>query len=455
MTGSSPDVVVVGAGPAGIAAALAAASSGAAVTLIDEGSRPGGQIWRRPAPELDPAAAEPAAAVRELQRAPVRVLTDTVAWGADSERTLLLGGPDGSAQRLRPRAIVVATGGHDRPIALPGWTLPGVLTAGGAQALVKGQCVRPGARALVVGAGPFGLVAALGLAGAGTEVVAVLEATTRRTLARHADRAALHPERLLDLARYRRALRRAGVPVLAGRGIVRVEGPDRVRGAILVRLDGDWRPMPGTERRLEVDCVCLAYGFVPAVDLAAALGCEIRWDARGQQRAVVVDREQRTIAAGVFAAGEATGIGGAGLARAEGAVAGAAAAAEAGFGAGPSDAARRARRRHRHLAALLADAYAPRPGVWELAGEDTVVCRCEGVTAGAVRAAAAAGAASPNELKRTTRVGMGPCQGRMCAGLVARLIAEVIGRPAAAGESFTVRPPLRPVPLRTLAALGR
>ena len=360
--------------------------------------------------------------------------------------------------RVRAKAIVLCTGAYDRPVAFPGWTLPGVLTAGGAQALAKGQGVLPGRRVLLAGAGPFLLPVAAQLASLGADVVAVAEATRRREWAGVGPRMAAHPQRLLEYAKYRTKVRR----IVWGHVIVRAEGDDHVRRATIAEAGPDWAPS-GAERTFEVDAVCTAYGFLPSVDLARALGCELAGDA------VAHNEDMATSVAGVFVAGEATGIGGAELALAEGELAGYAAAAHsatpltAGIDGHAGPLARgaasprfarppavdlaplRARRvKLAHFAGILADLFDPRPGLLSLADADTTLCRCEDVTAGAVDAAVDAGATTLSALKVVTRCGQGPCQGRVCERLVAARVPEP--------ERFSARAPIRPIPLSLLMA---
>ncbi len=453
---SMVDVVVVGAGPAGIAAALAARRAGASVTLVDEYAAPGGQIWRRPFAEARAAVPRslPRSArrlCRELARADVRVLAGTAVWGVEEPRTLLLSGGEDAPARLPARAVVLATGAYDRPVAFPGWTLPGVMTAGAAQALVKGQGVLPGRRVLLAGAGPFLLPVATQLAAGGAEVVAVVEATRRRDWLRAAPRMAAYPGRLAAYAGYRARMARAGTGLVWGHVLTRADGDERVRTATIAAAGADWAPRAGTERTLEVDAVCTAYGFLPAVELARAFGCEMR------DHVVAHDGAMRTTVADVLAAGEVTGIGGAGLARIEGEIAGreaALAAARERVGSdGDGELAelpgpRALRRRHARAAGfarVLEDLFAPRPGVLSLADAETPLCRCEDVTAGAVDAAIAGGAATLAALKIVTRCGQGPCQGRVCEGLIAHRLGNRGER-----ERFSSRPPLRPVALQLL-----
>jgi D-hydroxyproline dehydrogenase subunit alpha len=435
------DVAVVGGGPAGIAAAVAASARGARVVVLDEQPAPGGQIWRhRPGGAVASRAGR--AALAALRASPATVLSATAVWGARDDATLLTVDAAGAPGEVRARAIVLATGAHDRPVAFPGWTLPGVLTAGGAQALAKGQGVAAGRRVVLAGAGPFLLPVARELVAGGATVVAVAEATRRRDWFRHAPVAGRDPRRLREYGRYRRALAAAGVELLWGHVVVGAAGADAVASVRLAPCDGAWRPDRRRARTLAADALCTAYGFVPAVELARTLGCALT--AAGTVRC---DADMRTSVAHVFAAGEPTGIGGAELAGAEGAVAGAAAAAHArGAASSPRPPALdRRRRRHARFARMLGTLFAPRPGLWELADPGTVLCRCEDVTLAEVRAAAA-GASGLSALKLVTRCGQGPCQGRMCAELVARAAGERGG--------YSVRPPLRPVALGTLARVS-
>jgi D-hydroxyproline dehydrogenase subunit alpha len=419
------DVAVVGAGPAGLAAAVAARRAGADVALIDAYGTPGGQIWRRrhdAGLEALPAAGRQAC--RALAATDVRLLSGRSVWAAQAPGTLRL---DGSPGRVHAGAVVLATGAYDRPVAFPGWTLPGVMTAGAAQALAKGQGVLPGRRVLLAGAGPFLLPVARQLAAQGAEVVAVAEATRRRDWLAAAPRMARHADRLAAYAAYRARVRR----IVWGHVIVRAQGDGRVESATLAACGPEWAPIPGSERTFAVDAVCTAYGFLPNVDLARALGCELAGDA------VAHDDEMRTSVPGVHVAGEIAGVGGAELAAVEGEIAGAAAAGA------PARAELRARRaKLADFASVLADLFDPRPGLAALVRPDTVLCRCEDVTAGAIDAAAAAGAHTASALKIVTRCGQGPCQGRMCEALVAARLP--------AGGRFTARAPIAPVSVSAL-----
>jgi thioredoxin reductase len=430
------DVAVVGGGPAGMAAAVAARRAGASVVVIDEYAAPGGQIWRRSFTELadeQPASLPETARRRlsDLSASGAIVLPGTSVWAASAAsdtalHTLNLTGASGGV--VRARALVLATGAYDRPVAFPGWTLPGVLTAGGAQALAKGQGVLPGRRVLLAGAGPFLLPVAQQLRKLGGTVVAVVEATRRRDWLAAAPRMAAHAGRIGMYGSYRAKL--PTTKFVWGHVLTRADGEGAVASATIARAAKDWSPVAGTERRVDVDAVCTAYGFLPSTELARMLGCELRGDA------VAHDDDMRTTVAGIYVAGEASGVGGSDLALLEGELAGAAAA-----GTAADLSSLRARRsRAAGFATILEDLFGARSGLDTLADAATVICRCEDVTAGEIDAA---GVTSPTALKIMTRCGQGPCQGRVCDRLVA-------GRLGGAPERFTARAPLKPIPLSVL-----
>jgi D-hydroxyproline dehydrogenase subunit alpha len=410
-------VVVVGAGPAGLAAAEHALRAGAEVTVLDQADAPGGQYhrtWPRARHGFE----------RVLNRC--TWWPESTVWALEGRRVHVLRGPaDGSGRHrhtLEPDALVLATGAHDRTLPFPGWQLPGVFTAGAAQALAKGDRVAVGRRVLVAGAGPFLLPVAASLLAVGADVVAVLEANPATTVLKGWS-GGLPVAKAGELARYAATLARHRVPYRLGRAVVEARGDDRVREAVTARLHADWSVVAGTERTFEVDAVCVGHGFVPQPELAVAAGCLL------DGGFVRVGDDQRTSAASVFAAGEITGIGGADGAAAEGAVAGCAAA-----GGEPSRALLRARDRARAFARRLAAAH-PIGAAWPgWLREDTIVCRCEETTYGALKSAAAGPAApGPHALKLGTRAGLGPCQGRMCGPAVHELCggAERHHRPIA------------------------
>ncbi|MEV6313965.1 FAD/NAD(P)-binding oxidoreductase [Streptomyces sp. NPDC051776] len=442
-------IVVVGAGPAGTSAALAAADAGAPVVLLDNAPRAGGQHDRRPlvgrrSPSPREAALDahpridhrPSTSVWAIEQGPDGTLVHTQQGPADAARPV---------RTFRAGALILCTGAYDRVLPFPGWELPGVVTAGAAQALVKGQGIPPGGRTLLSGTGPFLLPVASALLSAGADLAGVYEAGSPTGWLR-SPLAALRDGRskLPELAAHAARLARHRVPYRTRTAVVAAHGRDRVESVTLARLGRDWTVR--SSRCVEADTVCVGYGFTPQLELAVAAGCALR-----DGRFVAVDDTQATSVPGVYAAGEITGIGGAELAAAEGEVAGAAAAHGLADGApaaasstyGRRSAAARVRS-GRRFAAALAAAHPVGPGWRSWLTDDTVVCRCEEVTYGDLRAAVEdRGADGMRTLKLTSRVGMGVCQGRVCG----RTAAELAGVP----ESHR-RPLAQPVRLGDLGA---
>ncbi|GAA1941107.1 NAD(P)/FAD-dependent oxidoreductase [Agromyces allii] len=464
-------VLVVGAGPAGLAAAKAARERGASVILLDSADATGGQYWRH-LPAARPSANERAlhhgwstytALHAELDRDPgCEIVLGAQVWaieqfgaapgatpdaapGADGERTdaaaaaapapvavhVLVGLPDGTARRgrtFRPDALVLATGAHDRTLPFPGWDLPGVFTAGAAQAFAKGERVALGERVVIAGAGPFLLPVAASVAATGAKVLGVYEASRAAALVRGW---LPKPWQLVgaakkggELAGYVGSHLRHRIPYVTGRAVVAAHGTDRVEAVTIAEVDADWRSIPGTERRVVADAVCVSHGFTPRLELPIAAGCELT-----PERFVRIDEGQATSVPGVYAAGEITGIGGVDAALAEGEIAGHVA---AGGSTRDADlaAAIGARRTFTGFAARIEAAHGIRPGWTSWLEDDTIVCRCEEVPYGRLRETREATCASGlRSMKLTTRAGLGICQGRVCG----RTVEELIGAGGAPG----------------------
>lgn len=471
------EVVVVGAGPAGLAAATQAAAAGCAVTVIDTYATPGGQYHRTAASGLDQRAVsrgEPAlpavvAAFSDLVAGGrVTIRSATTIWTAAVEdgpapfRLHLTGSstPLEGSTSLCARSVILATGATDRVLPFPGWDLPGVFTAGGAQALLKGQGMRVGRNVVVGGSGPFLLPVAAGLATAGCDVREVVEAQPLRALIGHPPAPWRHRDKLGEAARYAAALSRHRVAFRSRSAVTAAAGEGRVEEVTISRLGADWSPIADRDRVVAVDAACVSFGFVAQVGLAALLSCDVGSDPLWGDPAVTVDEHQATTVPGVFAAGEITGVTGSDGAAAEGAIAGLAAAAALGRIAESTMIARtgdfrRARTRHRQFAAILARMYRRPTGWLAWLRDDTVVCRCEEVPHRAVRDAITELAATDvRSIKLTTRCGMGYCQGRMCGEAVGAILRHQVGDAPSDSGALSTPPLLVPVELRQIAALA-
>ncbi|WP_263145628.1 FAD/NAD(P)-binding oxidoreductase [Pseudomonas sp. RIT-PI-AD] len=406
------DLLIVGAGPAGLAAALAAAPSGARIAVLDDNPAPGGQIWRD-----GPQAHLPAAARRlraAVENSPVQLLTGTRVVAAPGGKRLLLEDAE-RGWRVRYDKLILCTGARERLLPFPGWTLPGVTGAGGLQALIKGGLPVAGERLVIAGSGPLLLASAASAKAAGAHLLRIAEQAPLAALARFAAHLPRWPGKVWQAGRLFDGRYRASSHVLAALGDERLEG---------VRL---WQ----NGRVVELACERLACGFglIPNIQLAQALGCAIREDA------VAVDRWQATGLADHFAAGECTGFGGSEKALVEGAIAGHAAVGEEGQ-------ARRLfprRRRWQAFAERLARDFVLDPRLKTLATPDTLVCRCEDVPYGAL-----AGRDGWTDAKLNSRCGMGACQGRVCGAAAQFLFGWQPPQP---------RPPLSPTRIDTLLCL--
>ncbi len=455
------ELAVVGAGPAGLSAAVTAARLGVKVVLIDEYIQPGGQYLKGEtfADTLSsPAERQGRALLRSLPSAGITTYWQTVVWHSEKNR-LHLHRPQGPLT-LDAATVIAATGARELALPFPGWTLPGVMTVGGIQVLVKAHRVLPGQKILLAGSGPLLLAAAYTLISHGLPPVAVLESSAPRQWMRFGPALGGQTGRMREGWRYLQALRRARVPYRFRRAVVRALGSDHLEAVVTARLDSRGRPVSGSEETIPVDALGIGFGFIPNVDLTQLAGCTHRYAPALGGWVPLVNEHQATDVPGLFAAGECAGVAGAEAAL----LSGEAAAWGAACHLGRVDRQELAhhltrlkqarQRQHRFAAVLNTLSSPPDPLLAALAVGDVPICRCEGVTAAAVRQAIDRGARTLDALKTATRVGQGLCQGRTCGPILARLVASQTGCPVEQAGFFRVRPPLKPVPLSTVAAEG-
>jgi len=437
------DICVVGAGPAGMAAAVHGAESGARVVLIDASESIGGQFWRHRGDVLSPPSLYHDA--DRFQSLAVRVealvrgrrlthLRNHHVWtlSASSEgclvRSLDRGGTGQPAETsVVSRRLVLATGAFDRQIPFPGWDLPGVIAIGGLQALLKGSGVVAGPRVVVAGTGPFIVAAAAGLVSQGGHVIRIHDANHPRNWAWHARAVVSAADKLREASEYAAILGNSRVPISHRSMVITAEGTDRLERVTTAKLRPDGSVRPGTEHTVDADVLAVGWGFVAQLELPIAAGCEIG-AARDGSPVTIVDRDQRTTNDVVFAAGELTGIGGAALASVEGAIAGIAAAGSLGIAndslLGRVPAFERKRTSGRRFASALDDVY-PVPAAWPgVLTDETVICRCEEVSYAEVKQAVTLGAHDVRTAKLLSRAGMGWCQGRMCSFALERILPD-------------------------------
>jgi D-hydroxyproline dehydrogenase subunit alpha len=420
------DIVVIGAGPAGLRAAQIALNEGLRVALIDDNPRPGGQIWRqgpgfKTADPLKRWCAQTAMHAGLIQMSGARVVAAT------GNKRLLVERDEAPLQVQYDR-LILATGARERLLPFDGWTLPGVTGAGALQALIKGGVDVAGERIVIAGSGPLLLAAAATARQRGAEVVAVYE---RATFAR--------------AMRFGVSLARVPGKLAQACGLIRTVGVSRYRtGSVVVAAQGESKVEAvtvrsnGREESVECDRVANGCGLVPNTTLAQALGCELDENTHGGIR---VDGRQRTTVDDILAAGECTGVGGMELARAEGAIA-----AYAALGIDDARVALecRARRRWQRFAARVEQAFEAGASPWPRPSAQTLLCRCEDVSVGTV-----ARYANWRDAKLHTRCGMGACQGRICGTAAASLFGWSMDN---VRDGAPPRPPLSPARIGTLMA---
>lgn len=474
------DVAIVGAGPAGLGAAAILREHGLSVTIIDEQPRAGGQILRQPPRNFAVQRWLPGKLYDGVRHA-LRSIEDRtdVDWRMSSsvlgvfrpsafrvraERSgheLWIQAPTGTSF-VRAKTVLVAAGCYERPLAFPGWTLPGVMGAGGIQAFVKSQQFVPGDRFVLAGSHPLQLVVADQLLSAGAKVAAVVF-TQQKRLARRALAHPLvllrHSRQFLETASILRRLRRARVPVIFGSSVLRAEGNESVERVTIAMLRADGTLDPQRTQTIDCDRVGVCHGFLASTELARQAGAAVHWrDAAGGW---LVDHDDwfESSVENLFVAGEVTGVAGADAALEKGRIAALGILRRLDRIDGPSAArlvqpVRRRLDRIHGFARLLHELASPPP---QLANatmtEEATLCRCESIARGEFERQLRENPhiASTDAAKLLTRVGMGMCQGRMCGDNAARVLAAARGMSQAEVGPLQAQPPVKPVLLAILA----
>ena len=479
MSTKTCDIAVIGGGPAGMAAARLAASHGASVVLIDDAPGLGGHFFKE-SPFGGAISHRQRKKLKELETRQqaladngTEVLTDVRVWGifdetgstfrgrADPHETsfqLELDSTPRGIASVRTRFLILSPGVYDRPVPFPGWELPGVVTPGAVQMQLEKQGLLPGERVLVGGSGPLQLLVAAELVRHSVEVVAVVD-TCGALEGVPKIPAALGGlwSRLGEAAESMVALVSRGVPLLFRHAVFRALGTTEkgVQGVVIGKVDEQGRPVPNSEREFQVDTVCVGYGFIPSIAMTLHLGCAHRYDLDLQAFVPDHDETLQTSVSGVYVAGDVTGAGGKPLAELQGQLA--AISALEKMGKMPSEQAANKRqrltpniRREKRFANWLWHRYRIRPGLLELADDETMLCRCEAVNMGQFRESLEKGGKDLFGVKLRTRLGMGQCQGRYCVPNAALLISANNGQPVAELDLPSIRPPIFPVRLKDI-----
>lgn len=457
MTLETTDLAIVGAGPAGMAAATAAAALGLRVTLLDEQEAVGGQIYRgitsadpRRLAILGPDYAAGASVAQAFAASGARHETAAAVWDVNRDGVIHYL-QQGRSRSLRAQRVLLCPGAIERPLPIPGWTLPGAMSAGAAQILLKSAQAVPREPVILAGCGPLLYLLGWQYVRAGVPIRAVVDtadpANHRAALAHLPGALAAWPMLGKGLALIR-GLRKAGVPFYRGAGELAIEG-EQAASALRFRSKG-------REHRLETRLVLLHQGVVPNTQFSWALRAGHRWDESQLCWIPETDAWGELDVPGIFVAGDGAGIAGAQAAAEQGRMAAFAIAC----GLGKIDVARRDRlaapvrralRGALRIRPFLEALYRP-SRAQRIPADDVIVCRCEEVTARVLREAVALGCTGPNQAKSFSRCGMGPCQGRQCGLTVTEIIADARGVAPTEVGYYRLRSPIKPITLGELAA---
>ena len=464
---SQADVVVIGAGPAGMAAATSAAAVGAEVILLDEQPGPGGQIYRaietvirdRPADIsfLGKAYGHGEAVVGAFRAVACDYRPHSTVWhigeNIKGRQREIIYSQKGESRRILTKYVVIATGALERPVPIPGWTIPGVMTAGAVQSALKTSGAYPRGQLILMGSGPLILQLAVQLIAANVPISAIVDTTPPGGFGRalfNMPRAFLAGQYLLEGLRFMRVVKRSNVPIYKGAVQLEVNGDETVRNISFY--------IGGQRFLIDCDVVALHEGVIPNTQLTRLLGVEHRWNFQQRCFHPVIDQWGETTDSGVYVVGDGGAIGGALAAELDGHIVGLTVSERLGL---LSESARdliveEQRLRgfiNRSIRPFLDDFY-PAPDWIGGIKDEVLACRCEEITAGQIRSVVRMGCSGPNHAKAFLRCGMGPCQGRMCASTVTDIIAKENGKEPFEVGSFRIRPPIKPITLRELANLN-
>ncbi len=463
------ELAIIGGGPGGISAAVEAAGSGVNVTILDENARIGGQIFRQL--EKGFTLTNPKTMGRDYQKgvdlfrqfkkveSRINYLNHATVWGIFDHHRIAYG-RNGKSKTIEYENLLIASGAYDRPVPFPGWTLPGVLTAGGTQNLVKNQRILPGKKILLAGTGPLQLVVAHQLIQAGADIAAILEVGDVKGMWLKLMQGMWSNWGYAgDGLRYLQTLRKAGVPIMRNHIITRANGNQHVEEAIIARVDKDWRVIHGTQKNLKVDTVCLGYGLVTSTELTRLAECDHEYDSGIGGYVPVRSETMETTQKGIFAVGDGAGVAGSQVALAEGLIAGIAVAQALGHASGAGQKKTLAElqkklARHHRLREVLDEISRPRSGLYELAEDETVICRCEDITFKQIKTLIQKEGIKAKDIKRKTRMGMGSCGGRICGPILIELLSNLSTQVSKQPDGLNVRPPVKPVSLGVLAGAG-
>jgi NADPH-dependent 2,4-dienoyl-CoA reductase/sulfur reductase-like enzyme len=457
------ELAIIGAGPGGLAALEEAVRHGLSVALFDDNALPGGQYFRQipsafrtvSRSSFDKAGSvKPAFLFRLTTHPSVRYMPDTIVWGFFEDKRIAYTSSNHQGL-IRADNIIISIGAFDRPIPFPGWTLPGVFTAGGVQNLIVGQRIIPGRNVLISGNGVLNFAVAYNLHKAGCKVVEILETSKQSLISRKILKLLSDTSLLYRGLCYRATLLSAGIPIRKGRIVVEAHGEDRVEEVVTAPIDSSGRVDYSRSRSVKVDTLVVGFGLVPSIEMTRLLGCEHRYDPLEGSFIPVRSTEFETSVPGVFVVGDCAGTRGGEVALMEGRLAGLSVAARLGRVSQQEAADIRSPlltrlARISRFQSGIKNLFMPPKSFLSLLTEDTVICRCEDVTFGQLKEWVHKGIFEMSSLKSLTRIGMGRCQGRNCFGTFAAIMAQELRRTPSDLIVPRVRHPLKPIRLGDL-----
>ena len=452
------DLVVLGAGPAGVAAANVASKEGAEVVIIDENSSAGGQIYRAPPNEFQPQNSFKSDEFREgekqrniLENSDLTALFKHRVWSVSSDLVVSTVGPNGLSS-WHARSLIIANGALERIIPFPGWTIPGVIGLAASTILLKSQYVLPGQSTVVAGCGPLLIAVANGIIKSGGKVSAIIDLNSKSDWIKAFPRLLSRPDQLFKGMSWFANIMKAGIKLYGGHAVTNTKQVDNVLRISIAPINSAGSILDSKNQKIvEGDCLAIGHGLFPSTEITRLLKAKHIYDPLKGGWVPLIDDDFRSSIPGVYIAGDATGISGAFSAVQKGRIAGMAAVRDLNVMSSQKYKAKIKSeliilKKNENFGKAAVRLMKFRPELIQTITSETIVCRCEDVFRSEIDEAIESGARDLNQLKAWTRCGMGPCQGRTCSEAIEAILASKVGSRELAGQ-WTGRTPLRPIPI--------